>query len=67
MAAVLTLAQAKQMRLCIIFRCIIPVVFYAIRKGVGASKHNGLCILFIMLATTTRFGHCGPSSGHKNL
>jgi len=47
------------------FRCIIPVVLYAIRKWVGTSKHNCLCILFIML--TTCFGHCGPSSGHKNV
>ena len=31
----------------------------------GTSKHNCLCILFIRL--TTCFGHCGPSSGHKNV
>jgi len=29
------------------------------------SKHNCLSILFIKL--TTCFGHCGPSSGHKNV
>ena len=29
------------------------------------SKHSCLCILFIRL--TTCFGHCGPSSGHKNI
>ena len=34
-------------------------------EGVGTSKHNCLCILFIRL--TTCFGHCGPSSGHKNI
>ena len=39
---------------------------YQIRRGVGTSKHNCLCILFIML-TMTCFGHCGPSSGHKNV
>jgi len=44
-------------------RYIIPVVFYAVRKGAGTSKHNCLCIVFITL--TTCFGHCGPSSGHK--
>ena len=46
-------------------RCIIPVVFYANWEGVGKSKHNCLCILFIRL--TTCFGHRGPSSGHKNI
>jgi len=50
----------------ILFRCIIPVVCYAIEEVVGTSKHNFLCILFIML-TTKCFGHCGPSSGHKNV
>ena len=29
------------------------------------SKHNCLVSYFIMLMTTC-FGHCGPSSGHKN-
>ena len=29
------------------------------------SKHNCICILFIRL--TTCFGHCGPSSGHKDI
>ena len=46
-------------------RCIIPVVSYVNQEGVGTSKHNCLCILFIRL--TTCFGHCGPSSGHKNM
>ena len=36
------------------------------QEVVCTSKHNCLRILFIML-TTTCFGHCGPSSGHKNL
>jgi len=35
------------------------------RCGVGTSKHNCLLICFIRL--TTCFGHCGPSSGHKNV
>ena len=48
------------------FRCIITVVFYAIRNGLGMSKHNSLYILFNML-TATCFGHSGPSSGHKNI
>ena len=30
------------------------------------SEHNCLCICFIRLMTTC-FGHCGPSSGHKNI
>jgi len=34
-------------------------------EGTGTSKHNCLCTCFIRL-TTTCFGHCGPSSGHKN-
>ena len=46
-----------------VFRCIIPILFCTIRKGVGTSKHNCLCILFITV--TTCFGYCGPSSGHK--
>jgi len=41
-------------------------VFAGSWEGVGTSNHNWLCILFIML-TTTCFGHCGPSSGHKNV
>ena len=48
----------------LIFRCIIPVVLQAIREGVGYVKTQLYCTLFIML--TTCFGHCGPSSGHKN-
>ena len=36
-----------------------------IREGVGTSKHKCLVSYFVML-TTTCFGHCGPSSGHKN-
>jgi hypothetical protein len=48
------------------FRCIIPVMFYAIMKGLGTSEHYSLCILFNML-TTTCFGHSGPSSGHKHI
>jgi len=36
------------------------------REGVGYVKTQLSCILFIML-TTTCFGHCGPSSGHKNI
>ena len=35
-------------------------------RGWGTSKHNCLVSYFIML-TTTCFGHCGPSSGHKNV
>ena len=43
-----------------------PLCFMQIRRGwVGGSKHNCLCILFIRL--TTCFGHCGPSSVHKNI
>ena len=42
-----------------------PLCFMQIRRGRGTSKHNCLCILFIRL--TTCFGHCGPSSGHKNI
>jgi len=34
-------------------------------EGVGNGKTGLSCILFIML--TTCFGHCGPSSGHKNV
>ena len=34
-------------------------------ERVCTSKHNCLCIYFIRL--TTCFGHCGPSSGKKNL
>jgi len=30
------------------------------------SKHNCLVSYFFML-TTTYFGPCGPSSGHKNI
>jgi len=41
-------------------------IYNLIRNGVGMSKHNCLCICFIML-TTTCSGHCGPSWGHKNL
>jgi len=37
-----------------------------IREGVGYIETQLSCILFIML-TTTCFGHCGPSSGHKNV
>jgi len=33
---------------------------------VGYVKTQLSCILFIML-TTTCFGHCGPSSDHKNI
>ena len=36
------------------------------RGGVGYVKTQLSFILFIML-TTTCFGHCGPSSGHKNI
>jgi len=36
----------------------------SIRDGVGYVKTQLSCILFIML---TCFGHCGPSSGHKNV
>ena len=35
-------------------------------EGVGYIKTQLSCILFIML-TTTCFGRCGPSSGHKNV
>jgi len=35
-------------------------------RGWSTSKHNCLLSYFIML-TTTCFGHCGPSSGHKNV
>ena len=38
---------------------------YSNYEGVGTSKHNCLCILFIRL--TTCFGHCGPSSGYKKM
>jgi len=38
---------------------------YANWEGVSTSKHNCFCILFIR--PTTCFGHCGPSSGHKNI
>ena len=37
-----------------------------VREGVGYVKIQLSFILFIML-TTTCFGHCGPSSGHKNI
>jgi len=36
----------------------------AFREGVGYIKTQLSCIIFIMAATC--FGHCGPSSGHKN-
>ena len=36
------------------------------REGVGYIKTQLSCILFIMLKATC-FGHCGPSSGHKNV
>ena len=35
-------------------------------EGVGYVTTQLSCILFIML-TTTCFGYCGPSSGHKNV
>jgi len=35
-----------------------------LERGWGRSKHNCLVSYFIMM--TTCFGHCGPSSGHKN-
>ena len=35
-------------------------------RGVGYVKTQLSCILFIML-TAICFGHCGPSSGHKNV
>jgi len=38
----------------------------AIWEGVEYVKTQLSCILFIML-TTTCFGHCVPSSGHKNV
>jgi hypothetical protein len=47
----------------IIFNYIIPVVFYANKESVGPSKPTDLCILCII--TTTCFGRCRPSSGHK--
>ena len=34
--------------------------------GMGYVKTQPSFILFIVL-TTTCFGHCGPSSGHKNV
>jgi hypothetical protein len=34
------------------------------KEGVVTSNTTDLCILFIML-TTTCFGRCGPSSGHR--
>ena len=37
----------------------------SLREGVGYVKTQLSCVLFIML--TTCFGHCGPSSGHKNV
>jgi len=33
---------------------------------VGYVKTQLSCVLFIML-TTTCFGHCGPSLGHRNV
>ena len=39
-------------------------LYPSLREGVGYVKTQLSCILFIML-TTTCFGHCGPSSGHK--
>jgi len=42
-----------------------PLCYKQLGRGWGTSKHMS-CILFIML-TTTCFGHCGPSSGHKNV
>ena len=35
-------------------------------RGWGYVKTQLSCILFVML-TTTCFGHCGPSSGYKNI
>jgi len=37
-----------------------------LQRGWGTSKHNCPVSYFIML-TTTCFGPCGPSSGHKNV
>ena len=37
-----------------------------IREEVGYVKTQLSFILLVML-TTTCFGHCGPSSGHKNV
>jgi len=41
-------------------------VFITFRVGLGYVKTQLSCILFIM-QTTTCLGHCGPSSGHKNV
>ena len=37
-----------------------------VRERVGYVRTQLSCILFIVL-TTTCFGNCGPSSGHKNV
>ena len=39
-------------------------IYLLYREGVGYVITQMSCILFIML-TTTCFGQCGPSSGHK--
>ena len=45
---------------------LVHILNYSKVKIVGYIKTQLCCILFIML-TTTCFGHCGPSSGHKNV
>jgi hypothetical protein len=37
-----------------------------VREGVRYVRTQPSCVLFIMLMTTC-YGHCGPSSGHKNV
>ena len=43
--------------------CLVNTIL--IIECVGYVRTQLSCILFIMLMTTC-FGHCGPSSGHKN-
>jgi len=52
--------------LFLVFRCIIPVVFYLqINRGSFESKHK-YHLLLSLFKLTTCFGPCtGPSSGHK--
>jgi hypothetical protein len=49
----------------VIFKCIVPVVFYANKEGVGPSNTTDLCIILFIMLTTTCFGRCRPFSGHK--
>jgi hypothetical protein len=35
------------------------------KEGIGPSNTTDLCITLFIMLTTTCFGHCRPSSGHK--